>query len=72
MKRFIPKGFKSLLTPDLIMLATATFLLRFGQGLFGGARTNFFVDTLVARGPARDTGIGLDIHRGAVYAPATG
>lgn len=46
MKRYIPKGFASLLTPHLTMLAVATFLLRFGQGLFNGVRTNFFVDVL--------------------------
>jgi MFS family permease len=31
---------------ELIMLAVAVFFMRFGEGLLGGARTNFFVDTL--------------------------
>jgi len=33
-------------TTNLVLLASATFLLSFGQGLLGGARTNFFIDTL--------------------------
>ena len=33
-------------TRHLLMLAGATFLVNFGQGLFRGASTNFFVDTL--------------------------
>lgn len=33
-------------SPQLLMLAVAVFLNRFGQGVLGGARTNFFVDTL--------------------------
>ena len=31
---------------NIIGLAIATFMNRFGQGLLGGARTNFFIDTL--------------------------
>ena len=31
---------------NLTLLASAMFLNRFGQGLLGGARTNFFIDTL--------------------------
>ena len=33
-------------TRNLILFAVAMFLVRFGQGLLGGARMNFFVDTL--------------------------
>ena len=33
-------------TPSLILFAVAVFLERFGRGLLGGARINFFVDTL--------------------------
>ncbi len=33
-------------TRNLTLLAVAVFVNRFGQGLFGGARTNFFVNTL--------------------------
>jgi len=33
-------------TRNLMLLAVAVFVNRFGQGLFGGVRTNFFVDTL--------------------------
>ncbi|MBN1582055.1 MAG: MFS transporter [Anaerolineae bacterium] len=33
-------------TSNLVLLAVAVFVNRFGQGLFGGVRTNFFVDTL--------------------------
>jgi predicted MFS family arabinose efflux permease len=33
-------------TRSLILFAVAVFLERFGQGLLGGARINFFVDTL--------------------------
>jgi predicted MFS family arabinose efflux permease len=36
----------SMWSPHLITLATATFLMSFGQGLFNGASTNFFVNTL--------------------------
>jgi len=36
----------SIWTLSLVLLACATFLNRFGQGLLSGARTNFFVDTL--------------------------
>ncbi len=31
---------------ELLLLASALFLFRFGEGLTGGARANFFVDTL--------------------------
>jgi len=33
-------------TRNLIQLAAAVFMVRFGEGLLGGARANFFVDTL--------------------------
>ncbi|MBN1261211.1 MAG: MFS transporter [Anaerolineae bacterium] len=33
-------------TPNLIFLAVSVFMNGFGQGVLGGARTNFFVDTL--------------------------
>lgn len=33
-------------TSNLVLFAVAVFLMRFGQGLLGGARINFFVDTL--------------------------
>jgi len=33
-------------TRNLILFAVAIFLVRFGQGLLGGARMNFFVETL--------------------------
>lgn len=33
-------------TRSLVLFAVAVFLQRFGQGLLGGARINFFVDTL--------------------------
>ena len=33
-------------TPSLIMFAIVIFMVRFGQGLLGGARIVFFVDTL--------------------------
>jgi len=33
-------------TSNLVLLAVAVFVNSFGQGLFGGVRTNFFVDTL--------------------------
>ena len=36
----------SMWSANLIMLAAATFLMSFGQGLFRGASTNFFLDTL--------------------------
>lgn len=37
-------------TANLMLLASAVFLNRFGQALFGGARINFFVDTLGLNG----------------------
>lgn len=33
-------------SPNLLLLASAVFLIRFGEGILGGARANFFVDTL--------------------------
>ena len=46
MKRLLSKDLLALLTRDLMIMALATFFMRFGQGVLGGARTNFFVDTL--------------------------
>jgi len=37
-------------TANLMLLASAIFLNRFGQALFGGARINFFVDSLGLNG----------------------
>ncbi len=37
---------RAIWTANLTLLASAVFLLSFGQGLLGGARTNFFIDTL--------------------------
>lgn len=37
-------------TGNLILLACAIFLNQFGQGLLGGARTNFFIDALQLSG----------------------
>jgi len=46
MKRFVLSFDKRIWTPNLILLASAVFMIRFGEGVLGGARTNFFVDTL--------------------------
>jgi len=46
MRRYLHKIDLSIWSSSLIALACAQFLNRFGQGLMGGARTNFFVDTL--------------------------
>ncbi|NLE46532.1 MAG: MFS transporter [Chloroflexi bacterium] len=46
MKLTLRSSVSGLWTPNLILLASATFLVCFGQGLFGGVRTNFFIDTL--------------------------
>jgi len=40
------KDMLSLWTRDLAMTAAAVFFMRFGEGLLGGARMNFFVDTI--------------------------
>ena len=56
----------------LALLAVAVFVNRFGQGIFGGARTNFFVDTLGITGGqvlaladasllGNDSGIGVNL-----------
>ncbi len=37
---------RTLWTRNLALLAAAVFLLQFGEGLYGGVRTNFFVDAL--------------------------
>ena len=46
-------------SPYLIMLAVTVFLSRLGQGLFGGASTNFLVDDL---GPERQAGLVAGRH----------
>lgn len=46
MKKFWQKTDASIWTGELILLASAIFLSRFGQGLLGGASMNFFVETL--------------------------
>jgi hypothetical protein len=46
MKRFILSFDRRIWTPNLILMASAIFMMRFGEGILGGARTNFFVDTL--------------------------
>lgn len=46
MKRFLPRFGATFWSGNLILLASAVFLNQFGQGLLGGVRTNFFVDTL--------------------------
>ena len=50
MKKFAKETGMSIWTGNLIMLASAVFLNRFGQGLMGGARTNFFIETLKLTG----------------------
>lgn len=37
---------RTLWTPHLVLLASAVFLLMFGEALYGGVRTNFFVETI--------------------------
>ena len=47
MKRgFSLQGIAALWSRNLMIVAVLTFVNRFGQGLFGAVRTNFFVDTL--------------------------
>ncbi|MBN1399690.1 MAG: MFS transporter [Anaerolineae bacterium] len=46
LKRLFGKDMLILWTRDLIVMALAVFLMRFGEGLLGGARMNFFVDTI--------------------------
>lgn len=45
-KRLFGKEMASLWTRDLLFTVVAVFFMRFGEGLLGGARMNFFVDTL--------------------------
>lgn len=45
-RRLLGKEMVSLWTRDLAMTAAAIFFMRFGEGLLGGARMNFFVDTI--------------------------
>ncbi len=46
MNEFRQKPGATIWTTNLILLAVAVFLNRFGLGLLGGTRTNFFIDTL--------------------------
>jgi predicted MFS family arabinose efflux permease len=46
MRRLLQRLDTTVWTRNLIVFAVAVFLERFGQGLLGGARINFFVDTL--------------------------
>ena len=46
MERIQRKLDTSIWTRNLIVFAIALFLARFGQGLLGGARMNFFIETL--------------------------
>ncbi len=46
MQRLLGKDMVSLWTRDLAMTAGAVFFMRFGEGVLGGARMNFFVDTI--------------------------
>ena len=46
MKRFFSRGILTLMGRDLVVMSLATFFMRFGQGLLGGARANFFINTL--------------------------
>jgi len=45
-KRLLGKDMVGLWTRDLLVTTVAIFFMRFGEGLLGGARMNFFVDTL--------------------------
>jgi predicted MFS family arabinose efflux permease len=46
MRRILRRFDAAIWTRSLITFAVAVFLVRFGQGLLGGARMNFFIDTL--------------------------
>ena len=46
MARFRRSFDLSIWTRNLVLFAAALFLLQFGQGLLGGARMNFFIETL--------------------------
>lgn len=50
MKRLLQRADTSIWTGQLMWLASAVFLVSFGQGLFRGASTNFYVDTLALSG----------------------
>jgi MFS family permease len=45
-KRLFGKDMIGLWSRDLMVTVVAVFFMRFGEGLLGGARMNFFVDTL--------------------------
>jgi len=46
MKRIFNKIDTTIWTRNLILFATALFLVRFGEGLLNGARMNFFIETI--------------------------
>ena len=46
MRRFWTRWDRSMWSSHLILLLVSVFFISFGQGLFRGASTNFFVDTL--------------------------
>ena len=46
MRRLFARAGGAIWTRNLVVLAAGMFLARFGEGLQGGVRTNFFVDTL--------------------------
>ena len=46
MGRFVLSFDRRIWTPNLVLMASAIFMMRFGEGVLGGARINFFVDTL--------------------------
>ena len=48
MKRVIQRIDTTLWTRNLVILVVATFFVNFGQGLFRGVNTNYYVDTLAA------------------------
>ncbi len=50
MKRFWQESDTSIWSTNLLLLVISVFLINFGQGLFQGASTNYFVDTLSLSG----------------------
>lgn len=46
MRRLLARLDRTLWTPHLVLLASAVFLLMFGEALYGGVRTNFFVEVI--------------------------
>ncbi|MFH1086487.1 MAG: MFS transporter [Chloroflexota bacterium] len=45
-RRLFSKDLIAVMTRDLMVMSLAVFVMRFGEGLLGGARMNYFVDTL--------------------------